>query len=126
MRLTGETEACEGPAKDGWVRSIGVRCKGFVVLGLFKEKHMSKNEDMAKQVEAQAGAAAKAITGMVGQMIDDGVASAALVEALAGVLGAVMADAPRHMAERLDVSVMAKVRQSRAATWAALDAAAVH
>lgn len=87
---------------------------------------MDKQQEAAKKMEAQAAAAAKAITGMVGQMIDDGVESAALVEALAGVLGAVMADAPRDMASRLDASIMAKVRDSRAATWAALDAAPVH
>ena len=87
---------------------------------------MSKQDKPASKVEAEAAAAAKAITGMVGRMVDDGVEPAALVEALATALGQVMGAAPRAMAERLDASILARVRAGRAATWAALDAEAVH
>lgn len=87
---------------------------------------MSKSEKPAEKLEAQTVAAAKAITGMVGRMVDDGVEPAALVEALAGVLGSMMAAAPRDMADRLDASILAKIKAHRASTWAALDAVPVH
>jgi hypothetical protein len=87
---------------------------------------MNSEQNPSEKLEAQTVAAAKALTGMVGKMVDDGVEPAALVEALATVLGSVMGAAPRDMADRLDASIMGKVRKARAKVWAALDAVPVH
>lgn len=79
-----------------------------------------------EQLELEANAATKALSGMVAQMVNDGVEHASLVEALACALGVMMASAPRHMAERLDASILSKIQAQRVATWAALDAVPVH
>ena len=85
------------------------------------------NVDMRKtsdELDEEANAATAMLSGVVRQLMDDGVEEASLVSALAAALGVMMAAAPRHMAERLDASILAQIRQQRAATWAEIDAAA--
>ena len=77
-----------------------------------------------EQLELEANAATKALSGLMAQMMNDGVEQASLVEALACALGVMMAAAPRSMAERLDASILNKIQVQRAETWAAVDAAA--
>jgi len=84
------------------------------------------NQKAEVELSAEADAAAKVLSGMVARLVDDGVQPAALVDALASALGVMMAAAPRHMADALDASVANIVREHRAATWAALDAAPVN
>ena len=85
---------------------------------------MSKTET---EMEVEANAVTAFLAGGVAQLMTDGVEPASLVSALAGALGVMMAAAPRHMADRLDASVLATIREQRIATWAAVDAAeAVH
>lgn len=82
----------------------------------------------AEVVERQATAAGKVLAGMVMRLIDDGVETAALAEALAEALGSVLGFAPRDKADQVLAGAVDRVRASRAAAWAELDAAdaAVH
>lgn len=80
--------------------------------------------DAAESVERQATAAGKALAGMVTQMIDDGVQPAALTEALAEVLGSVVAFAPRGLADKVLEGAIDRARISCAAAWVEIDEAA--
>ena len=85
------------------------------------------NTDMMKtaaELDDEANAATAMLSGAVRQLMDDGVEPASLVSALAAALGVMMAAAPRHMADTLDESILAQIREQRAATWAEIDAAA--
>lgn len=76
------------------------------------------------ELEAEANAATACLSGMVRQLMDDGVEPAALSEALAAACGVMLAAAPRHMAGVLDEAIMNRIRASRAEVWAEIDAAA--
>lgn len=78
----------------------------------------------SKELDDEANAATSCLSGLVRQLMDDGVEPASLVSALAAALGVMMAAAPRHMAEKLDVSILGQLQAQRAATWAEIDAAA--
>lgn len=84
------------------------------------------SQEVEAQFEGERSAASQALTGMLGRMVDDGVEPAVLVDALADALGAMMAAAPRQMADLLDAAIIMKIKAKRAATWAALDAEPVH
>ncbi len=77
-----------------------------------------------QELEDEANAATKLLSGCVRQLMDDGVEPASLVSALTSALGVMMAAAPRHMATDLDASILAQLQAQRAATWAEIDAAA--
>ena len=79
-----------------------------------------KTED---QLDKEANAATAYLSAGVSQLLVDGVEPASLVAALASALGVMLAAAPRDMADRLEVSVLATIREQRTATWAAVDAA---
>jgi hypothetical protein len=76
------------------------------------------------ELEIEANAATAYFSGAVMRLMDDGVEPAALAEALAAACGVMLAAAPRHMAAALDEGILACIRASRSATWAAVDAAA--
>lgn len=82
------------------------------------------NQKTEAQLEKEANAATAMLSGVVRRLMDDGVEAAALVEALADALGVMLAAAPRHLAERIEASVIERLRTQRAATWAAIDSAA--
>ena len=77
----------------------------------------------ADQLESEANAATKFLSAGVAQLMRDGVEPASLVSALTAALGVMMAAAPRHMAARLEASVVDQLRKQVTATWAAVDAA---
>lgn len=78
----------------------------------------------SNELDAEANAATALLSGAVRQLMDDGVEPASLVSALTAALGVMMAAAPRHMADALDASVAAQLKEQRAAVWAEIDAAA--
>jgi replicative DNA helicase len=75
-----------------------------------------------QQLESEANTATKFLCAGVAQLMHDGVEPASLVVALTAALSAMLAAAPRHMAERLDASVLERLREQRTATWDAVDA----
>lgn len=76
------------------------------------------------ELDSEANAATAMLSGVVRQLMDDGVEPASLVSALAAALGVMMAAAPRNMAATLDASILAQIQAQRSATWAEIDAAA--
>jgi len=78
----------------------------------------------AEKLESEALSATLVLSGVVRQLMEDGVEAASLVEALTSALGVMMAAAPRVMADQLAKAVYAKLLQQRAETWAEVDAAA--
>ena len=82
------------------------------------------NMKTSNELDNEANSATAYFGGAVLRLLDDGVEPAALAEALAAACGVMLAAAPRHMAAALDVGILARIRSSRSATWAAVDAAA--
>lgn len=85
---------------------------------------MTTDMKTSDELDDEANAATACLSGLVRRLMDDGVEPASLVSALAAALGVMMAAAPRHMAEALDASILAQIKEQRTATWAEIDAAA--
>lgn len=76
------------------------------------------------ELDDEADAATRRLSTLVRELLDEDMEPSSLTEALAAALGVVLAAAPRHMAAKLDASILAKIQEQRAATWAEIDAAA--